>query len=60
MHMKIFTNKIGTTISTIKGDALYSHTEIEDCNNKWNDNWYTNKGEYCIHELNLHHVYIIH
>ena len=51
--------KIGTTISTISGEALYSHTEVEDSSERWNDNWETRRGEYVIHSGNMHHVYIV-
>jgi len=50
---------INTTINTIQGEALYSHTEIEDENGRWNDNWYTTSEEYVIHEGSNHHVYIV-
>lgn len=51
--------KIDTTIRTVSGNATYSHTEIEDKDGNWNDNWYAKDGEYVIHEGKYHHVYII-
>lgn len=58
MHKKI-PEMVGTTINTIKGEALYSHTELEDKNGNWYDNWYTSAGEYVIHDGDEHHVYIV-
>ncbi len=46
-------------IQTINGEALYSHTETEDENGSWNDNWSTKNGEFVIHDGNQHHVYIV-
>jgi len=51
-------DKVSTTINTIKGIAKYSHTEIEDQNERWDDHWQTNNGELVIHEGNNHHVYL--
>ncbi len=50
---------INTSISTCRGEAIYSHTELEDADGKWNDNWWTNNGEYVTHEEFRHHVYIV-
>ena len=48
---------IGDTIRTISGEAEYIGTEIEDSNERWNDNYYTTRGYYVIHEGSKHHVY---
>jgi len=50
--------KVGTTINTTWGEALYSHTEVEDANERWNDNWYISRGEFVIHAGSNHHVFI--
>lgn len=55
----ITTSLVGKTINTIKGTALYSHTEIENESGKWNDHWYTKFGEYVIHDGVNHHVYFV-
>jgi hypothetical protein len=47
----------GQTIGTVQGGALYSHTEVEDLNEDWNDDWPTRLGFYVIHEGQQHHVY---
>ena len=49
----------GTTINTSQGTAAYSHSEIEDKNNRWDDHWLTTNGEYVIHEDPEHHVYLL-
>ena len=52
-------SKVGTSINTISGKATYSHTEIEDQKENWDDHWTTKNGEYVIHAENQHHVYIV-
>ena len=49
----------GTTINTSQGIAAYSHSEIEDKNERWDDHWLTTNGEYVIHEGTQHHVYLL-
>lgn len=49
--------KIGSIINTIGGIAEYSHTEIEDINESWDDHWSTTRGEYVLHDVAEHHVY---
>ena len=49
---------VGTRISVGKGYAEYLHTELEDVNENWNDNWYQVSGEYVIHRGSEHDVYI--
>lgn len=49
----------GSTIETILGEMIYSHTEIEDENGNWNDHWSTENGEYVIHGSKRHHVYVL-
>lgn len=51
--------RFGTSMSTISGEAFYSHTEVEDDNENWNDVWCTINGEYVRHEGNKHHIYIV-
>ena len=52
-------SKINTTIGTVQGIADYSHTEIEDKNENWDDHWLTSNGEYVIHEGTHHHIYLL-
>ena len=39
------------------GVAKYIHTETEDKNGRWNDNYYTRDGYWVLHEGNKHHIY---
>ena len=50
---------VDTTIKTVSGTAKYLHTEVEDDNGNWNDNWWNTNGEYVRHEGRKHHVYIV-
>lgn len=59
MPSKTFEHMIGTSINTISGEAFYTHTEIEDTNGRWNDNYFTSDGAYLMHSGNCHHVYIV-
>ena len=52
-------NRIQTTIQTVQGIASYSHTEVENKNEKWDDHWQTSNGEYVIHENINHHIYLL-
>jgi hypothetical protein len=45
------------SIDVLGGKAHFSHTEIEDEAGHWNDNWFTSRGEWVIHEGRKHHVY---
>ena len=47
------------TIRTAQGEALYSHTEVEDKNGNWNDEWLVSNGEWVIHDGKQHHVFIV-
>lgn len=58
MSTTTFQEKVGTTINTAWGEALYHHTEVEDATERWNDNWYISSGEFVIHEGINHHVFI--
>lgn len=56
----VFSEKVNTSINTIQGIADYSHSEVEDENGKWDDQWQTTRGEYVIHEgPQSHHVYFV-
>ena len=57
MITEILEYKIGTKIDTFMGEAIYLHTEIEDVNGRWNDNWEINDGHFVIHDCESHHVY---
>lgn len=59
MPSKTFEHMIDTSINTIRGEAFYTHTEIEDANGRWYDNYHTSDGAYLIHCGNYHHVYIV-
>lgn len=52
-------SKINTTIVTSQGIADYSHTEVEDSNENWDDHWLTSNGEFVIHEDKYHHIYLL-
>lgn len=57
MTTEILKHKIGTKINTFIGEAIYSHTEIEDPDERWNNNWEINNGHFVIHDCESHHVY---
>lgn len=59
MTRTIIENLEGTTINMSAGTAAYSHSEIEDINEQWDDHWLTVNGEYVIHEGQQHHVYLL-
>ena len=48
-----------TTINTSQGIAAYSHSEIEDKDERWDDHWLIANGEYVIHDGAHHHVYLL-
>lgn len=52
-------NKVGTKIDTAWGKALYSHTEVEDKNGNWDDHWKVSDGEYVVHCIEQHHIFLI-
>ena len=58
MSTIVLPGKVGTFINTAWGEASYHHTEVEDHNENWNDNWYMSRGEFVIHEGSHHHVFI--
>ena len=58
-HGKEVIEKMEQEILTAQGEADYSHTEEENEQGRWNDNWETTHGEYVIHQGRKHHIYIV-
>jgi len=56
MPTKVLKN-VKPYISTARGKAFYSHTEIENEYGGWDQHWATIAGEFVIHEGKKHHVY---
>ena len=50
---------VNTTISTVFGDALYHHTEIEDEFGRWNNHYSFSAGEIVTHRGKSHHIYFV-
>lgn len=51
---------IDTSINTMKGEAKYYGTEIEDSQGRFDDSYSTNEGYYLIHKNPMHHIYLVH
>lgn len=51
--------KIGKTINTAMGEAVYSHTEVEDSQERWDDHWKFSAGEFVIHNGEEHDVFLL-
>ena len=48
---------VAETIHVCGGEAKYLHTEVENSEGEWHDDYKTIDGEYVIHDCIFHHVY---